>query len=137
MIAIVKSNFNKLITDALLNGCVQSLKDSGIVYKVVEVPGAIETVGITKMLMTNSAYKAIIVIGAVIKGDTDHYEYVCSFITQGLSTLSTQANMPIIFGILTTQTEEQALERALPDRMNKGKEFAETAVEMIGTYDHL
>jgi len=137
MIAIVKSNFNKLITDALLNGCVLSLKDSGIVYKVVEVPGAIETVGITKMLMTNSAYKAIIVMGAVIKGDTDHYEYVCNFITQGLSTLSTQANIPIIFGILTTQTEEQALERALPERMNKGKEFAETAIEMIRAYEHL
>lgn len=137
MIAIVKSNFNKSITDELLNSCIKSLKNGGIDYKVIEVPGAIETVGVSKRLLSCSVYKAIIVIGAVIKGDTDHYEYVCNFVAQGLSTLSAQANIPIIFGILTTQTEEQALERALPDRMNKGKEFAVTAVEMIRIYSVL
>ena len=137
MIAIVKSNFNQPITHALLASCKQSLENSGVDYKVVEVPGAIETVGTTKRLMSSSAYKAIIVIGAVIEGDTDHYEYVCNFVTQGLSILSTQSNIPIIFGILTTQNEEQALDRALSDRMNKGKEFAETAIEMIGIYNRL
>jgi 6,7-dimethyl-8-ribityllumazine synthase len=87
--------------------------------------------------LSSPAYKAIIVIGAVIKGDTDHYDYVCNFVTQGLAILSTQSNIPIIFGILTTQNEEQALDRALADRMNKGKEFAETAIEMIGVYNRL
>jgi 6,7-dimethyl-8-ribityllumazine synthase len=87
--------------------------------------------------LSSPVYKAIIVIGAVIKGDTDHYDYVCNFVTQGLTILSTQSDIPIIFGILTTQTEEQALDRALPDRMNKGKEFAETAVEMIRIYKQL
>ena len=137
MIAIVKSNFNQPITDALLASCKQTLESSGVDYKVFEVPGAIETVGTSKRLLSSPAYKAIIVIGAVIKGDTDHYDYVCNFVTQGLSILSTQSNIPLIFGILTTQNEEQALDRALADRMNKGKEFAETAIEMIGVYNLL
>ena len=137
MIAIVKSNFNQPITDALLASCKQTLESNGVDYKVFEVPGAIETVGTSKRLLSSPAYKAIIVIGAVIKGDTDHYDYVCNFVTQGLSILSTQSNIPLIFGILTTQNEEQALDRALADRMNKGKEFAETAIEMIGVYNRL
>ena len=137
MIAIVKSNFNQPITDALLASCKQTLESSGVDYKVFEVPGAIETVGTSKRLLSSPVYKAIIVIGAVIKGDTDHYDYVCNFVTQGLSILSTQSNIPLIFGILTTQNEEQALDRALADRMNKGKEFAETAIEMIGVYNQL
>ncbi|HBB58133.1 MAG TPA: 6,7-dimethyl-8-ribityllumazine synthase [Chitinophagaceae bacterium] len=137
MIAIVKSNFNQPITDALLASCKQTLESNGVDYKVFEVPGAIETVGTSKRLLSSPVYKAIIVIGAVIKGDTDHYDYVCSFVTQGLTILSTQSDIPIIFGILTTQNEEQALDRALSDRMNKGKEFAETAIEMIGIYHQL
>jgi len=137
MIAIVKSNFNQLITDALLTSCKQTLESGGVHYKVFEVAGAVETVGTSKRLLSSSVYKAIIVIGAVIKGDTDHYDYVCNFVTQGLSILSTQSNIPLIFGILTTQNEEQALDRALADRMNKGKEFAETAIEMIGVYNRL
>jgi 6,7-dimethyl-8-ribityllumazine synthase len=137
MIAIVKSNFNQPITDALIASCRQTLESNRVDYKVFEVPGAIETVGTSKRLLSSPVYKAIVVIGAVIKGDTDHYDYVCNFVTQGLTILSTQSDIPIIFGILTTQTEEQALDRALPDRMNKGKEFAETAVEMIRIYKQL
>ena len=137
MIAIVKSNFNQPITDALLASCKQTLESNGVDYKVFEVPGAIETVGTSKRLLSSPVYKAIIVIGAVIKGDTDHYDYVCNFVTQGLSILSTQSNIPLIFGILTTQNEEQALDRALADRMNKGKEFAETAIEMVKIFGQL
>jgi 6,7-dimethyl-8-ribityllumazine synthase len=137
MIAIVKSNFNQPITDALLASCKQTLESNGVDYKVFEVPGAIETVGTSKRLLSSPIYKAIIVIGAVIKGDTDHYDYVCNFVTQGLTILSTQSDIPIIFGILTTQNEEQALDRALSDRMNKGKEFAETAIEMIKIFGQL
>jgi 6,7-dimethyl-8-ribityllumazine synthase len=137
MIAIVKSNFNQPITDALLASCKQTLESNGVDYKVFEVPGAIETVGTSKRLLSSPVYQAIIVIGAVIKGDTDHYDYVCNFVTQGLTILSTQSDIPIIFGILTTQNEEQALDRALSDRMNKGKEFAETAIEMVKIFGQL
>jgi 6,7-dimethyl-8-ribityllumazine synthase len=134
MIAIVKANFNQEITDKLLNGCTAELDGRTIPYKVFVVPGAVETVGITRQLLDTSSYTAVIVLGAVIKGDTDHYQFVCDYVTQGLSQLSTQATIPIIFGILTTFTEEHALERACPTRMNKGKEFAATALEMIDLY---
>jgi 6,7-dimethyl-8-ribityllumazine synthase len=85
--------------------------------------------------MDTKKYDAIIVIGAVIKGDTDHYEYVCQYVTEGMAILSTQATIPLIFGVLTTQTEELAYERAALDKMNKGKDFADTAIFMIDAYN--
>ena len=137
MIAIVKSDFNTEITSLLLQGCEEQLQSLGIEYKTFTCPGAVETVAYSKFLIDKNQFESIIVIGAIIKGDTDHYEYVCQFVTQGISQLSAQSPIPIIFGILTTQNEEQALDRALADRMNKGKEFAETAIEMIGVYNQL
>jgi len=88
-------------------------------------------------LIATKKYKSIIVIGAIIKGDTDHYEYVCQYVTNGISQLSALHTTPIIFGILTVQTDELAYERASLDRMNKGKEFAETAVCMIEAFKDL
>ena len=134
MIAIVKSDFNKEITSLLLQGCEEQLNSLGIEFKTFTCPGAVETVAYSKFLIEKKAFKAIIVIGAIIKGDTDHYEYVCQFVTQGISQLSAQSPIPIIFGILTTQTEELAMERAALDRMNKGKEFADTAVFMVDAF---
>lgn len=134
MIAIVKANFNQEITDKLLAGAVAELDQRSVAHKIFVVPGAVETVGLTKQLLDTSSYKAIVVLGAVIKGETDHYQFVCDYVTQGLSQLSTVATIPIIFGILTTFTEEHALERACPSRMNKGGEFAATALEMISLY---
>jgi 6,7-dimethyl-8-ribityllumazine synthase len=137
MIALVKANYNTVVTDALLDGCTQALREQHAAYRVWTVPGAVEIVSFTKKLLSDRSYTAIIVIGAVIKGDTDHYEYVCDFVTNGISMLSTQAEIPIVFGILTTKSEEQALERALPDRMNKGREFADTAIRMIALFNDL
>jgi len=102
-----------------------------------ECPGSVETVGLSKKLANGKKYTSIIVIGAIIKGDTDHYEYVCQYVTQGLSMVSTQIDIPLIFGILTTQTEELAWVRADIGQMNKGKEFAETAMEMIGVFQKI
>ena len=137
MIAIIRSKFNEEITEKLLNGCVQSLIQQQIDYRVFECPGAVETVGYTKKIVAKLNPDAVIVIGAIIKGDTDHYEYVCNYVTQGHSFLSTQIDIPVIFGILTTQNEELALERAAIDKMNKGKEFAETAIHMINAFKRL
>jgi 6,7-dimethyl-8-ribityllumazine synthase len=134
MIAIVKSDFNTEITGLLLQGCEEQLNSLGIEYKTFTCPGAVETVTYSKFLIEKKVFKAIIIIGAIIKGDTDHYEYVCQFVTQGISQLSAQSPIPIIFGILTTQTEELAMERAALDRMNKGKEFADTAVFMVEAF---
>lgn len=134
MIAIVKSDFNTEITGLLLQGCEEQLNSLGIEFKTYTCPGAVETVTYSKFLIEKKIFKAIIVIGAIIKGDTDHYEYVCQFVTEGISHLSAQSPIPIIFGILTTQTEELAMERAALDRMNKGKEFADTAVFMVNAF---
>jgi 6,7-dimethyl-8-ribityllumazine synthase len=134
MIAIVKSDFNTEITSLLLQGCEEQLNSLGIEYKTFTCPGAVETVAYSKFLIEKKIFKAIIVIGSIIKGDTDHYEYVCQFVTQGISQLSAHSPIPIIFGILTTQTEELAMERAALDRMNKGKEFADTAVFMVEAF---
>ena len=134
MIAIVKSDFNTEITSLLLQGCEEQLNSLGIEFKIFTCPGAVETVAYSKFLIDKNLFKAIIVIGAIIKGDTDHYEYVCQFVTQGISQLSAQSPIPIIFGILTTQTEELAMERAALNRMNKGKEFADTAVFMVNAF---
>lgn len=134
MIAIVKSDFNTEITSLLLQSCEEQLQSLGIAYKTFTCPGAVETVAYSKFLIDKNQFDSIIVIGAIIKGDTDHYEYVCQFVTQGISQLSAQSPIPIIFGILTTQNEELALERAALDRMNKGKEFADTALFMVNAF---
>jgi 6,7-dimethyl-8-ribityllumazine synthase len=136
MIAIVKSDFNTEITSLLLQGCEEQLQSLGIEYRTFTCPGAVETVAYSKFLIDKNQFESIIVIGAIIKGDTDHYEYVCQFVTQGISQLSAQSPIPIIFGILTTQNEELAMERAALDRMNKGKEFADTAVFMVNAFSN-
>jgi len=135
MIAVVQATFNSEITDLLTTGCVNQLKATQTPYVLLQCPGAVELVGYSKKLMDIHKYSAIIVIGAVIKGDTDHYEYVCQYVTEGMALLSTQATIPLIFGVLTTQTEELAYERAALDKMNKGKDFADTAIFMIDAYN--
>ena len=108
MIAIVKSDFNTEITALLLQGCEDQLTTLGKKFKTFTCPGAVETVAYSKFLIDKNQFEAIIVIGAIIKGDTDHYEYVCQYVTNGISHLSALSPIPIIFGILTTQNEELA-----------------------------
>ncbi len=134
MIAVLQATFNIEITDLLTQGCVNQLNATQTPFVLLQSPGAVELVGYSKKLMDTNKYDAIIVIGAVIKGDTDHYEYVCQYVTEGMAVLSTQASIPLIFGVLTTQTEELAYERAALDKMNKGKDFADTALFMIDAY---
>lgn len=135
MVAIVKAQFNSHITDLLAVSCTDHLVEHNMPYTLFECPGAVETVVYANKLISTGKYKSIIVIGAIIKGDTDHYEYVCQYVTNGISQLSALHTTPIVFGILTTQNEELAYERAAIDRMNKGKEFAETALFMINAFN--
>lgn len=137
MIAIVKAQFNSEITDLLEIGCTEHLTELNIPFIVFECPGAVETVVFTTKLLATKRYQSIIVIGAIIKGDTDHYDYVCQYVTNGISHLSALHTTPIIFGILTTQNELLAYERAAVDKMNKGKSFAETALFMIKAFEDL
>jgi len=137
MIAIIKAQFNIEITDLLEKGCTAFLTEQQLPFTVFECPGAVETVVYANKLIKTGKYKSIIVIGAIIKGDTDHYEYVCQYVTNGISQLAAMHTTPIIFGILTVQNEELAYERADVDRMNKGKEFGETAKFIINAFEHL
>ncbi len=137
MIAIVKAQFNSEITDLLEVGCTDYLTEQNVPFTVFECPGAVETVVYTTKLLATGKYQSIIVIGAIIKGDTDHYEYVCQYVTTGISHLSAMHTTPIIFGILTTQNELLAYERAAVDKMNKGQSFAETALFMIRAFENL
>lgn len=137
MIAIIKATFNSHITDLLEAGCTEYLTAQNLSFTSFECPGAIETVVYAHKLISTGKYKSIIVIGAIIKGDTDHYEYVCQYVTNGISQLSAMHTTPIIFGVLTVQNEELAYERAAIDRMNKGKEFAETAAFMMKAFETL
>lgn len=141
MIAIVKSNFNADITNQLLSGCTQELDSLHMDYVVFECPGAVELVSYSKLLISkidpvslNNSFSSIILLGAIIKGDTDHYEYVCQFVTNGVSFISAQSPIPIIFGVLTTQNDALAEERASTEKMNKGAEFAKTAAFMMQAF---
>jgi 6,7-dimethyl-8-ribityllumazine synthase len=137
MIAIIKSQFNPEITNLLELGCTNYLVEQQLPFTIFECPGAVETVVYANKLIQGGKFKSIIVIGAIIKGDTDHYEYVCQYVTNGISQLSALHTTPIIFGILTVQNEELAYERAALDRMNKGKEFGETANFMMKAFERL
>jgi 6,7-dimethyl-8-ribityllumazine synthase len=137
MIAIIKANFNAHITDLLLAGCSDELDTKNEKYTIFECAGAVETVVFANRIIESKKYEAVIVIGAIIKGDTDHYEYVCQYVTQGFATIAATKLTPVIFGILTTQNEALAYERAAIDKMNKGQEFAMTAIEMIQSFKQL
>ncbi|HDC5739642.1 TPA: 6,7-dimethyl-8-ribityllumazine synthase [Staphylococcus aureus] len=132
-IAIVVSRFNDFITGRLLEGA----KDTLIRHDVNEdnidvafVPGAFEIPLVAKKLASSGNYDAIITLGCVIRGATSHYDYVCNEVAKGVSKVNDQTNVPVIFGILTTESIEQAVERAGTKAGNKGAEAAVSAIEM-------
>lgn len=132
-VAIVVSRFNDFITGRLLEGA----KDTLIRHDVNEdnidvafVPGAFEIPLVVKKLASSGNYDAIITLGCVIRGATSHYDYVCNEVAKGVSKVNDQTNVPVIFGILTTESIEQAVERAGTKAGNKGAEAAVSAIEM-------
>lgn len=131
--ALVVSRFNDFITDRLLGGAVDALERSGARdedIEVVKVPGAFEIPLIAKKMAATGKYSAIICLGAVIRGATPHFEYVSSEVSKGIAAVSIETEIPVIFGIITTDTIEQAIERAGTKSGNKGWNAAMTAVEM-------
>ena len=132
-VAIVVSRFNDFITGRLLEGA----KDTLIRHDVNEdnidvafVPGAFEIPLVAKKLASSGNYDAVITLGCVIRGATSHYYYVCNEVAKGVSKVNDQTNVPVIFGILTTESIEQAVERAGTKAGNKGAEAAVSAIEM-------
>ncbi|MCH6563531.1 MAG: 6,7-dimethyl-8-ribityllumazine synthase [Myxococcales bacterium] len=133
-VAVVVSRFNHLVSHRLLDGCLARLRELGCEdVDVLWVPGAFELPLATQAAAETGRYDALVAVGAVIRGETSHFDYVCRGVTDGLQQVSLRSGSPVAFGVLTTDTEEQALERAaVPGEpgKNKGAEAAEVALEM-------
>lgn len=130
---IIISRFNEFIGSKLLSGALDELKRHGIAedtIDVVWVPGAFEIPVIAKKCAKSGKYNAIITLGAVIKGSTSHYDYVCAEVSKGIASVSLETEVPVIFGVLTTDNLEQAIERAGTKAGNKGADAAKAAIEM-------
>jgi len=133
-IGIVVARFNEFITSKLLGGALDALKRHDIKEKNVEiawVPGAFEIPLIASKMAKSKKYDAVVCLGCVIRGNTSHYDYVCNEVTKGVAAISLQNDLPVIFGVLTTENIEQAIERAGTKVGNKGFEAATTAIEMV------
>ena len=131
--AVVVSRFNDFITDRLLGGAVDALKRSGARdedIEVAKVPGAFEIPLIAKKMAQSGRYNAVICLGAVIRGATPHFDYVSAEVSKGIAVAGLESGVPVIFGIVTTDTIEQAIERAGTKSGNKGWDAAINAVEM-------
>ncbi|MDB2706711.1 6,7-dimethyl-8-ribityllumazine synthase [Pseudomonadales bacterium] len=133
-ITIVVARFNELIVDSLLNGALTTLKRQGVQDKhitVVKVPGAFEIPLAAQLAAEQSDCAAVIALGAVIRGGTPHFDYVAGQAASGVTAVALKTGKPIVFGVLTTDTIEQAIERAGTKAGNKGADAAMTALEMI------
>ena len=130
---IIVSRFNNFVTDRLLEGALDGLKSHGSEERnidIVRVPGAFEIPLLAEKMAAGGKYDALICLGAVIRGDTPHFEYISDAVTRGIGHIVLQHRVPISFGVLTTNNVEQAMERAGTKTENKGFEAALTAIEM-------
>lgn len=133
-VGIVVSRFNELITNKLLEGAVNTLRQFDVAEEniyIVEVPGAFEIPLVAQRLAEKDEIDAVITLGAVIRGETPHFDYVSGEVASGVTRVSLDSKKPIIFGVLTTDTIEQALARTGVKLGNKGSEAATTAIEMV------
>ena len=131
---IIVSRFNSFISDRLLEGAIDTLTRHGAnsdQITVIKAPGAFELPLVAQKMASSDKYDALICLGAVIRGGTPHFEYVSSEMTKGIASVSLQSGLPIAFGVLTTDSVEQAIERAGTKAGNKGVEAAMSAIEMV------
>jgi 6,7-dimethyl-8-ribityllumazine synthase len=136
--ALIVSRFNDFITDRLVGGAVDALVRCGANENdidIVKVPGAFEIPLFAKMLAEKKRYHAIVCLGAVIRGATPHFDYVSAEVSKGIAQVSLETGVPVIFGVITTDTIEQAIERAGAKAGNKGWSAAMSAVEMANLVD--
>ena len=133
-IGIVCARFNEFIVSKLLGGAVDGLVRHGISEENIDVawvPGAFEIPVVAKKLACSKKYDAVICVGAVIRGDTSHYDYVCNEVSKGVAQVGLETGVPVLFGIVTTENIEQAIARAGSKAGNKGYDCAVSAIEMI------
>ncbi len=131
---IIVTEWNNHITDKLLDGAASELQKRGVAESnitVKRVPGSFELIYAAQQLAKFGHVNGIIIIGCVIRGDTSHFDYICQGVTQGIAELNAKGDIPVVFGLLTVNTPEQAEERAGGKLGNKGEEFALTAIKMV------
>ena len=133
-IGIVAARFNDFIVSRLIGGCEDTLLRHGVREEDISlawVPGAFEIPLIASKMAKSGKFDAVIALGAVIRGSTSHYDYVCSEVSKGIANVSLNSDVPVLFGVLTTDTIEQAIERAGSKAGNKGSECAQGAIEIV------
>ncbi|CAM3167107.1 6,7-dimethyl-8-ribityllumazine synthase [Lactiplantibacillus plajomi] len=133
-IAIAVARFNSFVTTQLLNGAQDALVRYGVASDDIDVawvPGAFEIATIANQLAKSGRYDGIITLGAVIRGETSHYDYVCSAVSRGVAQVGLETSVPTMFGVLTTDTVDQAINRAGVKSGNKGADCAQSVLEMI------
>ncbi len=137
---VVVSRFNDFITNRLLGGLLDDFRQSKVENKdvtVIRVPGSFEIPMVAKKMALSNKYNAIICLGAVIRGATPHFEYIAAEVTKGIANIALEVGIPVIYGILTTDTVEQAIERAGAKNKNRGWDAAMHAIEMANLYKEL
>jgi 6,7-dimethyl-8-ribityllumazine synthase len=137
---VVVSRFNDFISSHLLEGCMDSLVRHGAreeTVKIYKVPGSFEIPAVAKKLALSGSFDAIICLGAVIRGDTPHFDYVAAEVSKGIANSSMETGVPIIYGIITSDTIEQAIERAGTKAGNKGWDAGISAIEMVNLYKNI
>lgn len=137
---VVVSKFNKFVTSKLLSSCVETLTKHGAKVEnidVMRVPGAFDIPLVARTMAKSSRFDAVICLGAVIRGDTPHFDYISAEASRGIGQAAFDAEVPIIFGVLTTDTVAQAIERAEPAKFNRGGEAARSAIEMASVVKQL
>lgn len=138
--AIVVSRFNEFVTSKLLGGAIDTLSRHGVEESDIDViwsPGSFEIPLLAQKLAADGEYAAVICLGAVIRGGTDHYQYIASEVAKGVAVAALRTGTPCIFGVLTCDTIEQAIERAGAKAGNKGADAANAAVEMVNLLEQL
>jgi 6,7-dimethyl-8-ribityllumazine synthase len=133
-VAIVCARFNEFITSKLLGGALDGLARHGVKDDDIEVawcPGAFEIPLVASKMAASGKYDAVICLGAVIRGNTSHYDFVCAEVSKGIATVELNSGIPVMFGVLTTENIEQAIERAGTKSGNKGFDCAVSAIEMV------
>lgn len=139
-VGIICARFNEFIVSKLLGGALDGLKRHGVEEDDIEiawVPGAFEIPLIASKMSKSKKYDAVICLGAVIRGSTTHYDYVCSEVSKGIAHVTLESDIPVMFGVLTTENIEQAIERAGTKAGNKGYDCALSAVEMVNLINEI
>jgi len=137
---VVVSKFNKFVTSKLLSSCAETLTKHGAKaedIEVMRVPGAFDIPLVARTMAKSKRFDAVICLGAVIRGDTPHFEYISAESSRGIGQAAMESEVPIIFGVLTTDTVGQAIERADPAKYNRGGEAAKSAIEMASVISQL